>query len=145
MQVVLTTAAFHPWQTLADYELQLQQHHKIGAVSTFVGSMRDTNEGDTVHKLFLEHYPQMTEHYLHKISQQALQQWQVMDTLIVHRVGEMYPNDTIVLVAAWAAHRSAAFNACRYLIEELKQHAPFWKRETLPTGERWVQHNTPAS
>jgi len=97
-----------------------------------------------VQMLFLEHYPQMTEHYLRKISAQAMQQWQIMDTLIVHRVGAMSPNDTIVLVAAWAAHRGAAFDACRYLIEELKHRAPFWKRETLPTGARWVEHNTPA-
>jgi molybdopterin synthase catalytic subunit len=145
MHVVLTPTAFNPWQILADYELQLQHPHKIGAVSTFVGTMRDNNEGDAVQTLFLEHYPQMTEHYLRKISQQALQQWQILDTLIVHRVGVMVPNDTIVLVAAWAAHRGTAFDACRYLIEELKHRAPFWKRETLATGERWVQHNTPAN
>lgn len=144
MRVVVTETAFQPWQVLQDYERELQQHHrKIGAVSTFVGTMRDNNEGDTVHALFLEHYPQMTEHYLNKISQHALQHWNIMDTLIVHRVGAMYPNDTIVLVAAWAAHRGAAFDACRYLIEALKHHAPFWKRETLPNGERWVEHNTP--
>jgi len=144
-QVVITETAFNPWQFLQDYEQQLQQHHpKIGAVSMFVGTMRDNNEGDAVQMLFLEHYPQMTEHYLRKISAQAMQQWQIMDTLIVHRVGAMSPNDTIVLVAAWAAHRGAAFDACRYLIEELKHRAPFWKRETLPTGARWVEHNTPA-
>lgn len=144
MRVVVTETAFQPWQVLQDYEQELQQYHrKIGAVSTFIGTMRDNNEGDTVRSLFLEHYPQMTEHYLNKISQHALQQWNIMDTLIVHRVGEMYPNDTIVLVAAWAAHRGAAFDACRYLIEALKHHAPFWKRETLPNGERWVEHNTP--
>jgi molybdopterin synthase catalytic subunit len=145
MHVILTPTAFNPWQTLADYEQQLQHPHKIGAVSSFVGTMRDNNEGDAVQTLFLEHYPQMTEHYLRKISQQALQQWQILDTLIVHRVGVMVPNDTIVLVAAWAAHRGAAFDACRYLIEELKHRAPFWKRETLATGDRWVQHNTPAN
>lgn len=144
MRVVVTETAFQPWQVLQDYEQELQQYHrKIGAVSTFVGTMRDNNEGDAVQSLFLEHYPQMTEHYLNKISQHALRQWNIMDTLIVHRVGEMYPNDTIVLVAAWAAHRGAAFDACRYLIEELKHRAPFWKRETLPNGARWVEHNTP--
>lgn len=144
MRVVVTETAFQPWQVLQDYERELQQYHrKIGAVSTFVGTMRDNNEGDTVQSLFLEHYPQMTEHYLNKISQHAMQQWNIIDTLIVHRVGEMYPNDTIVLVAAWAAHRGAAFDACRYLIEELKHRAPFWKRETLPNGARWVEHNTP--
>lgn len=144
MRVVVTETAFQPWQILQEYEQELQHcHRKIGAVSTFVGTMRDNNEGDTVHTLFLEHYPQMTEHYLNKISQHALQHWDIMDTLIVHRVGEMHPNDTIVLVAAWAAHRGAAFEACRYLIEELKHRAPFWKRETLPNGTRWVEHNTP--
>lgn len=144
MRVIVTETAFQPWQVLQEYERELLQYHrKIGAVSTFVGTMRDNNEGDAVKSLFLEHYPQMTEHYLNKISQHALQHWDIMDTLIVHRVGEMFPNDTIVLVAAWAAHRGAAFDACRYLIEELKHRAPFWKRETLPNGERWVEHNTP--
>ncbi|MBT7327923.1 MAG: molybdenum cofactor biosynthesis protein MoaE, partial [Gammaproteobacteria bacterium] len=84
------------------------------------------------------------DQYLGKISQEAAEQWDLLDTLIVHRVGLMMPNDPIVLVAAWSAHRGVAFEAARYLIEELKSRAPFWKKEQLLEGERWVANNTPA-
>ncbi|OAD22628.1 molybdopterin synthase, large subunit [Candidatus Thiomargarita nelsonii] len=97
--------------------------------------------GETVQSMFLEHYPGMTEKYLHSISETALQRWSLLDALIIHRVGEMQPGDTIVLVAAWAGHRAPAFEACRFLIEQLKSRAPFWKRESLDEGIRWVEKN----
>jgi molybdopterin synthase catalytic subunit len=137
MKVEVTENEFNPWTSLQAYEETLvAQHGKCGAVATFVGTMRD--EGKTVQRLFLEHYPGMTEKYLHGISETALQRWDILDTLIIHRVGEMLPGDTIVLVAAWAGHRAPAFDACRFLIEELKSKAPFWKRETVGEGARWV-------
>ncbi|MEN8216602.1 MAG: molybdenum cofactor biosynthesis protein MoaE [Pseudomonadota bacterium] len=137
MKVEVTENEFNPWTSLQAYEDTLvAQHGKCGAVATFVGTMRD--EGKTVQRLFLEHYPGMTEKYLHGISETALQRWDILDTLIIHRVGEMLPGDTIVLVAAWAGHRAPAFDACRFLIEELKSKAPFWKRETVGEGARWV-------
>ncbi|SEH09053.1 molybdenum cofactor biosynthesis protein MoaE [Candidatus Venteria ishoeyi] len=147
MSVQLTEQAFNPWQILQTHESQLEARYgkgHWGAASHFIGTMRDLNEGDSVQAMFLEHYPGMTESYLKKISDEALQRWDILDTLILHRVGTILPGENIVLVAAWASHRGPAFDACRYLIEELKHRAPFWKRETLPDQARWVSENTPA-
>jgi molybdopterin synthase catalytic subunit len=143
MTIEITPNQFNPWSSLQAYEKNLQ-HGKSGAVATFVGTMRDYNDGDSIEAMFLEHYPGMTENYLQKISETALQRWDILDTFIIHRVGEIQPGETIVLVAVWAGHRAPAFEACRFLIEELKFKAPFWKRETLSNdnGERWVEKNT---
>lgn len=143
MQVELRGESFDPWQ-----ELQLfEKGHphltgKYGATSVFVGTMRDFNEGADVEAMTLEHYPAMTQNYLEKISQEAMQQWDILDTLIIHRFGDIQPNDPIVLVVAWSAHRAESFAACRYLIEELKSRAPFWKKEFLEDSVRWVTKNT---
>lgn len=143
MKVEITDIAFDAWISIQDYEQSLLKiQGKSGAVATFVGTMRDNNEGEQVKSLFLEYYPKMTEKYLRKISENALKQWAILDTLIIHRVGMIEPSETIVLVAVWAVHRAPAFDACRYLIEELKHHAPFWKREVLEEGVRWVEKNT---
>jgi len=143
--IEIVETAFNPWQYLQNVEQQLlAQRGSWGAVATFTGTMRDFNEGDNVQGMFLEHYPGMTERYLQNICTAALEQWDILDTLIVHRVGNMLPGDTIVLTAVWAAHRAPAFAACRYLIEELKYNAPFWKNETLSEGKRWVTRNTSA-
>jgi molybdopterin synthase catalytic subunit len=142
MKVEVTSNEFSPWEQLQAYEKTMIARHGSGAVATFVGTMRDYNEGEKVQAMFLEHYPGMTEKYLHSLSETALQRWDILDTLIIHRVGEMQPGDTIVLVAAWAGHRAPAFEACRFLIEELKFKAPFWKRETRNYGVRWVEKNT---
>jgi molybdopterin synthase catalytic subunit len=91
----------------------------------------------------LEHYPAMTHKVLEQLCATACRRWPILDCLVVHRYGELQPADPIVLIAVWSAHRAAAFEACRYLIEELKTSAPFWKRETLTDGERWVAKNTP--
>jgi molybdopterin synthase catalytic subunit len=103
--------------------------------------MRDFNQGQPVAAMTLEHYPGMTEGYLEKISAEARQRWPLLDTLVIHRVGPLTPAEPIVLVAAWSAHRADAFAACRYLIDELKTRAPFWKLEQLPDRERWVENN----
>lgn len=143
MTSIIEPRPFDPWQAIQDY----QKHHlpagKYGATASFIGSMRDFNEGDAVQAMTLEHYPGMTENYLDKICQQASERWDIIDCLIVHRVGDIYPDDPIVLTAVWSAHRAAAFDACRFLMEELKSRAPFWKKETLPEGHRWVEKNTP--
>jgi molybdopterin synthase catalytic subunit len=134
--IEITPNEFNPWQYLQNQELQAG---KYGAMTNFIGTMRDYNIGDVVKSMFLEHYPNMTEKYLQQISDTALQRWDILDTLIVHRVGEILPGDTIVLVATWAGHRAPAFDACRFLIEELKAKAPFWKQETLADNDvRWV-------
>lgn len=116
---------------------------QYGATAVFVGTMRDFNEGDDVKGMELEHYPGMTENYLKTLSQEASKRWSIIDSLIIHRVGELQPNDPIVLVAVWSAHRKDAFEASRYLMEELKSRAPFWKKEFLADGHRWVEQNTP--
>ena len=134
---------FDPWAECQQYQAQMSLQGKYGATAVFVGSMRDFNEGDAVKAMHLEHYPGMTEKYLEKIVQQAQQQWDLLDTLIIHRVGDILPDDAIVLVAVWSAHRANAFDASRFMMEELKSRAPFWKKETLPDGTRWVEKNTP--
>jgi molybdopterin synthase catalytic subunit len=145
MQVEVRHSGFNPWEELQRYQQSaLVRDGEYGAIASFVGTMRDFNEGENVQAMVLEHYPGMTEKYLREISAEAKTRWDVLDTLIVHRVGELRPGDPIVLVAVWSAHRAAAFDACRYLIEELKSRAPFWKKESLQQQSRWVQHNTPA-
>jgi molybdopterin synthase catalytic subunit len=141
MTIQLRAAPFDPWRELARYQANLEAG-KYGATACFVGTLRDIAQGDAVRAMTLEHYPGMTEKYLKQISAEAGRRFAILDSLILHRYGELMPNDTIVLIAVWAAHRAAAFDACRYLIEELKTRAPFWKKETLEHGARWVEHNT---
>jgi molybdopterin synthase catalytic subunit len=110
----------------------------IGAVVTFVGQMRDINEGDAVSSMTLEHYPGMTEKALQTIVDEADERWDLMGIRVVHRVGPLQPLDPIVLVAVASAHRGEAFQACEFVIDYLKTRAPFWKKEQTPEGERWV-------
>ncbi len=144
MKVKLLAEAYDPWQEVTEYQQSLHSlKGKFGATAVFVGTMRDFNEGDDVNGMFLEHYPGMTEKELAKIADEALLQWPVLDYLIVHRVGEIYPNDSIVLTAVWTSHRGDAFDANRYIMEGLKSRAPFWKKELLKSGQqRWVEKNT---
>jgi len=144
MTVLICDHAFDPLGYLAEYQRERAgQAAQTGATAVFVGSMRDFNAGETVSGMFLEHYPGMTESYLEKISLEAVQRWDLNDSLIVHRVGDLCPGEPIVLVAVWSAHRKAAFEASRWLMEELKSKAPLWKKERLAEGSRWVEHNTP--
>jgi molybdopterin synthase catalytic subunit len=142
MSISLTSQAFEPWQSLAEYQAQ-QLAGKYGATAVFVGTMRDFNQGDGVVGMTLEHYPGMTEKQLASIVEQANQQWTLLDTLLIHRIGDVVPDDSLVLVAAWSAHRGDAFDACRFIMEALKKQAPFWKKERLASGEvRWVESNS---
>jgi len=111
---------------------------KIGAVASFIGVCRDANEGDAVTKMTLEHYPGMTEKALEDIVAEAKRRWEVMDVLVVHRVGELKPTDQIVLVIVTGKHRGEAFSACEFIMDYLKTRAPFWKKEETPQGARWV-------
>jgi len=142
MLIEIKDSPFEPYQRLLDYQSEANFSGKYGATAVFVGSMREFNQGDDVTAMSLEHYPGMTEKYLQKISEEAAEKWNILDSLIVHRVGEMLPNDPIVLVAVWSAHRAEAFDASRYLMEELKSRAPFWKKESLAEQTRWVEKNT---
>ena len=144
MPVAVHAEPFDPWRELADYQATALVPGCFGATAVFVGTMRDFNQGDGVTGLTLEHYPGMTEQYLGRISAEARERWDLLDTLILHRVGALAPNEPIVLVAVWSAHRRDAFEASRWLMEALKSRAPFWKKEILAEGgERWVEHNTP--
>ena len=111
----------------------------IGAVVSFMGQVRDLNDGENVTAMNLEHYPSMTEKSLEGILAQAKKRWAIEDALIVHRVGELKPLDQIVLVLVASAHRKDAFAACEFMMDFLKTEAPFWKKEQTPSGERWVE------
>lgn len=111
----------------------------IGAIASFVGLVRDLNEGDAVRGMSLEHYPGMTEKALADIVAEAKRRWDIIDALVVHRVGELKPLDQIVLVAVAGAHRGAAFEACEFIMDYLKTQAPFWKKEQTAQGARWVE------
>jgi molybdopterin synthase catalytic subunit len=144
MKIDIRSEPFDPWQEIVDYQRsQPDMQGKYGATTVFVGSMRDLNEGDRVLSMTLEHYPDMTEAHLRKIGEKATAKWNIQDTLIIHRSGVVRPSDPIVLVVVWSAHRAAAYEANRFIMEDLKSKAPFWKKETLASGERWVEKNTP--
>lgn len=142
--IKISATAFDPWQSLQDYQQSVtQMHGQYGATSVFVGSMRDFNQGDSVTAMTLEHYPGMTEKVLENIVQQAMRQWRIIESLIIHRVGDILPDQPIVLVAVWSVHRGDAFDACRMIMEALKSDAPFWKKEQLSGNEsRWVESNS---
>ena len=115
---------------------------KVGAIASFVGVVRDLNEGVDVAEMTLEHYPGMTEKALEKIVGEAKARWDIYDALVVHRVGTLKPTDQIVLVVVASGHRGEAFQACEFLMDYLKTRAPFWKKEKTPEGGRWVEART---
>jgi molybdopterin synthase catalytic subunit len=111
---------------------------RVGAVVTFIGTVRDLNDGSQVKGMTLEHYPGMTEKSLEEIIQKTRGRWDIYRTLVIHRVGLLLPEDQIVLVAVTSAHRGEAFAACEFIMDYLKTAAPFWKKEETPEGSRWV-------
>ncbi len=142
MKIVVQKGAFDPYKEIMNFQGSLPSG-KHGGVVSFVGTMRDYNDGQDVTTMRLDHYPGMTEKHIEQICQEAAERWDILDSMVVHRYGDMYPNDAIVLVAVWSAHRANAFDACRFIINYLKERAPFWKCETTPDGKkRWVEHNT---
>jgi molybdopterin synthase catalytic subunit len=143
MTIAIHDRPFDPWAVLKQYQQTSIIAGKYGATAVFVGTMRDFNEGDNVRAMTLEHYPGMTEKYLQKLTCEAASKWDILDSLIVHRVGDIKPDESIVLVVVWSAHRAHAYEANRYLMEQLKSSAPFWKKETLQDNtQRWVEKNT---
>jgi len=114
----------------------------IGGINVFVGTVRDTHQGDEVQSMELEHYPGMTEKALQEIVEQAKTRWDVLNATIIHRVGKLYPSDQIVLVAIASTHRGDAYAACEFMMDYLKTSAPFWKKEYTPEGSRWVDART---
>jgi len=111
---------------------------RVGALASFVGLVRDINDGAGVAEMTLEHYPRMTERALEGIVEQARRRWALYDVVVIHRIGELHPTDPIVLVIVTSAHRGEAFAACEFVMDYLKTEAPFWKKEATPEGVRWV-------
>lgn len=128
----------------ADFDLSTEvaqlrmANPRVGAVVSFVGAVRDLNDGAAVSEMELEHYPAMTERALEQIVEQAKARWPIFDALVIHRVGPMQPREQIVLVAVTSPHRGEAFAACEFIMDYLKTQAPFWKKEQTPDGARWV-------
>jgi len=116
-----------------------QGNPRVGAVASFVGVVRDLNDGDRVGRMTLEHYPGMTEKAIEAIVAEARSRWDIIDVTVIHRVGELAPTDQIVLVVVASGHRGEAFAACEFIMDYLKTRAPFWKKEETPGGARWVE------
>ena len=117
----------------------LSESNSVGATTIFVGKVRDMNLGDDVSGLFLEHYPAMTEKALREIVSEARSRWELERVAVIHRVGQLYTGDEIVLVGVSSAHRGNAYAANEFIMDYLKTKAPFWKRETTTQGDRWVE------
>ncbi len=129
----------HDFDLSSEVQALRQGNSNVGAVVSFVGTVRDLNEGADVTVLELEHYPGMTEKALETLRQDAHNRWNLEGSLIIHRVGKLYPTDQIVLVVTSSQHREDAFLAAQFIMDSLKTNAPFWKKEYLPDGtERWV-------
>ena len=112
---------------------------QIGAVASFIGLVRDLNDGSQIAAMTLEHYPAMTHKALTAIVAEAETRWALLGCTVIHRVGALFPTDQIVLVAVASSHRADAFAACEFIMDYLKTQAPFWKKEQTPEGERWVE------
>ncbi len=138
MPAILSAQPLQLLDELKDYQQKHCTAGSYGAMASFVGSMRDFNADSSVTAMNLEHYPSMTQQFLDNLCVHSIEQWQLNDALIIHRYGDLRPGDDIVLVACWSAHRAAAFDACREMMEQLKSQAPFWKKEVTEDGERWV-------
>jgi len=130
----------------ADFDLSTElaalraQDARVGAVCSFIGTVRDRNAGTpgSISSMELEHYPGMTEKAIEAMIDEAQQRFDIFGARVVHRIGLLRPLDQIVLVAVTSAHRGESFKACEFLIDYLKTQAPFWKKEQTPDGARWV-------
>jgi molybdopterin synthase catalytic subunit len=111
---------------------------RVGAVCSFVGTVRDRSDGASVSSMELEHYPGMTEKSIEAMIDEAFKRFDIRAARVIHRVGPLAPLDQIVLVAVTSAHRGESFQACEFLMDYLKTQAPFWKKEATPQGARWV-------
>jgi len=127
------------FDTGRELEALTRGRRDVGALASFVGLVRDSNDGSEIRGMTLEHYPGMTENALEDICRQARERWDLVDTLVIHRVGPLEPGDRIVLVGVTSAHRGEAFAACEFIMDYLKTRAPFWKKESTGAGERWVE------
>ena len=111
---------------------------RVGAVCSFVGTVREINSGNAISSMELEHYPGMTEKSITSMMEEAAKRFDIYGARVIHRIGLLHPQDQIVLVAVTSAHRGTSFQACEFLMDYLKTQAPFWKKEVTPEGARWV-------
>ncbi|MFT4926630.1 MAG: molybdopterin synthase catalytic subunit [Phenylobacterium sp.] len=132
----------HDFSLNDEYQALSKDNVKDGAVVTFVGLVRDFNEGSNVNGLFLEHYPGMTEKCLGDICAQANQRWALGRIRVIHRIGQLDLGEQIVFVGVTSGHRQSAFAACEFIMDYLKTQAPFWKKESTTEGERWIEAKT---
>ncbi|MFP6808635.1 MAG: molybdopterin synthase catalytic subunit MoaE [Pseudomonadales bacterium] len=123
----------------AGAEIALLKSSGVGGINVFVGVVREMNEGDSVSGLFLEHYPGMTEKQIKTIIDEAGARWDLQSATVIHRVGQLHPDDEIVFVGVSSAHRGDTFDACEFIIDFLKTRAAFWKKETFSEGDRWLE------
>jgi len=134
-RVVIQTADF----SLATEIEALRANNKgVGAVCSFIGTVRDRNDGQSVSTMELEHYPGMTEKSIEAMIDEAFQRFDILGARVIHRVGLLQPLDQVVMVAVTSSHRGSSFQACEFLMDYLKTQAPFWKKEQTPAGARWV-------
>ncbi len=143
MLIEIRKKPFNAYAEMQYYLDSLNIVGKYGATANFVGSMRDFNEDKQITHMTLEHYPGMTEKHLETIGKESIEKWNLLDVLILHRIGKVKIGEDIVLVATWSAHRKDAFESCRAIMEQLKSGAPFWKKEETNSGAKWVEKNTP--
>ena len=122
----------------AEISALLAQDKRVGAVCSFIGTVRDRNDGSAVSAMELEHYPGMTEKAIEAMIDEAFKRFDIFAARVIHRVGPLQPLDQIVLVAVTSAHRGESFQACEFLMDYLKTQSPFWKKEQTPEGARWV-------
>jgi molybdopterin synthase catalytic subunit len=134
-RVVIQTADF---DVSAEIAALRAQDKRVGAVCSFIGTVRDRNDGQSVSTLELEHYPGMTEKSIEDMIDAAFRRFDIYGARVIHRVGLLQPLDQIVLVVVSSAHRGESFQACEFLMDYLKTQAPFWKKEQTPEGARWV-------
>lgn len=138
-RVIIQEQAFDAGQVV---EQMYRDNPRVGAVASFLGICRELNEGSTISRMQLEHYPGMTEKSIAHIILQARQKWRIYDCVVIHRVGVLEPTEPIVLVAVSSRHRQQALEACTFIMDFLKTRAPFWKQEVTNQGERWVASRT---
>jgi molybdopterin synthase catalytic subunit len=112
---------------------------KVGAMVSFVGLVRDFSHNEMIESIYLEYYPGMTEKALNKIIAEATERWSLISVRVIHRIGQLFANDQIVLVATTALHRGEAFAGCEFIIDYLKTAAPFWKKEQTREGSQWLE------
>ena len=143
MKIEICQEPFNPYREIEKYQESIKLEGQFGATASFIGTMRDFNEGEKVNEMYLEYYAGMTEKHLNEICAEANTKWDLLEVLVMHRIGRINTGDPIVLVCVWSVHRADAFAACRFIMEDLKSRAPFWKQEKLAEGKRWIGKNTP--